>query len=87
MDIRGTIELDGTITGELTSQKSLSGELSSTNKISGGLSPGSTVVRSYNKLTDKPSIENVTLEGDKTFRQLGLDTLSVQEIEQILYFG
>lgn len=39
----------------------------------------------YNNLSNKPSIEGNTLIGDKSFRQLGLDTLSVQEIEKILY--
>lgn len=39
----------------------------------------------YNRLSNKPSIEGVTLQGDKTFPQLGLGTLSVQEIERILY--
>ena len=39
----------------------------------------------YNDLINKPSIEGVTLQGDKSFRELGMDTLSVQDIEKILY--
>lgn len=39
----------------------------------------------YNQLRNKPSIEGNLLVGNKTFPQLGLDTLSVQEIERILY--
>lgn len=39
----------------------------------------------YEDLVNKPQIENVTLVGNKTMKQLGVDTLSVQEIEQILY--
>lgn len=39
----------------------------------------------YNKIANHPSIEGNELVGDKTFRQLGLDTLSVQDIEKILY--
>ena len=39
----------------------------------------------YADLPDKPLIEGVTLVGDKTFRQLGLDTLTVQDVEKILY--
>ena len=39
----------------------------------------------YNRLSNKPSIEGVVLQGDKTFPQLGLNTLSVQDIEKILY--
>lgn len=36
----------------------------------------STTVTSYNQLTNKPSINNVTLSGDKTPSQLGLVTPS-----------
>jgi len=39
----------------------------------------------YPSLSNKPSIEDVILIGNKTFKQLGLDVLSVQEIEKILY--
>ena len=41
----------------------------------------------YEELFNKPSIEGRTLLGDQTMRQLGVDTLSVQEIEKILYLG
>lgn len=41
----------------------------------------------YEKLRNKPKIEGVTLIGDKTFRQLGMDAASVQEVEAILYLG
>lgn len=40
-------------------------------------------VSSYNDLTDKPSIEGVTLSGNKTFPQLNLDVLSNSDIEDI----
>lgn len=40
---------------------------------------------SYPSLTEKPSIEGNELLGDKSFRQLGLDTATVQEVEAILY--
>lgn len=39
----------------------------------------------YAMLPDKPQIESNTLVGDKTFKELGIDTLSAQEIEKILY--
>lgn len=39
----------------------------------------------YEKLKNKPMIESHTLIGDKTFKELGLDTLPVWEIEKILY--
>ena len=39
----------------------------------------------YDNLINKPSIEDVVLQGNKTFKQLGMEALSVQEIEMILY--
>ena len=39
----------------------------------------------YDDLTNKPSIENVTLQGNKTIDQIGVGTMTVQEIEKILY--
>lgn len=39
----------------------------------------------YNDLTNKPLVEGHTLVGDKSFKQLGMDTLSQWEIEKILY--
>lgn len=39
----------------------------------------------YNALANKPSIEDVVLEGNKTFKQLGMDSATVAEIERILY--
>lgn len=46
-------------------------------------SSGGGGVSSYSDLTDKPSIEGVTLTGDKTFPQLNLDVLTNTEIETI----
>lgn len=45
---------------------------------------GSGVPSSYNDLTDKPSIEGVTLIGNKAFPELNLDVLSNAEIEALL---
>ena len=41
----------------------------------------------YNNLENKPKIEDVELKGNRTLKQIGVDTLSVQEIEKILYLG
>lgn len=38
---------------------------------------------SYKQLTDIPSIENVTLEGNKTFAELGLEECSILDIKKI----
>ena len=51
------------------------------------LNVGSTTVVSvndYNDLCNKPSIEGVTLEGDKTFEELNLQSLTNQELEAML---
>lgn len=39
----------------------------------------------YSKLGHKPSIEGVTLEGDKSFRALGLDAITASDIDDIIY--
>lgn len=41
----------------------------------------------YEELSNKPSIEGRVLIGNKTFPQLGLDIVSPQEIDDILYGG
>lgn len=43
------------------------------------------VTGDYEELINQPMIEDNVLIGNKTFKQLGMDTLSVQEIEKILY--
>lgn len=39
----------------------------------------------YNHLLNKPSIEGVVLQGDKTFDDLGLSRVTEQEIDRMLY--
>lgn len=46
----------------------------------GGGSGGTT---NYNDLTNKPSIEGVTLQGNKTFPNLNLNVLTNSEIQDI----
>lgn len=40
--------------------------------------------RDYNRLKNKPSINNNELIGDKTFEQLGLESLTNEDIENLL---
>lgn len=40
--------------------------------------------RDYNRLKNKPSINDVELVGDKSFAQLGLESLTNEEIEILL---
>ena len=42
-------------------------------------------VNSYNDLEDKPSIEGVVLQGDKTISQIGVGTMTEQDIDNLLY--
>lgn len=46
--------------------------------------PGPAGTTDYNDLENKPSIESVPLVGDITFIQLGLQSLTNQEIEALL---
>lgn len=41
--------------------------------------------KDYNILENKPSIDDTILIGNRTLSQIGVKTLSVQEIEKILY--
>lgn len=45
------------------------------------------VTNDYNALINKPSIEDVVLVGNKTFPELGLNTMTMQEIDDILFGG
>lgn len=51
---------------------------------SGGGSGGGGTVSSYLSLSDKPRIEGVILQGDKTFEDLNLLGLTNTEIENLL---
>ena len=62
----------------------ITGSVSGIGNVSGSVSQ-SLRTSDYNQLYNKPSIEGHVLEGDKTFPELGMDTLTVQEIEKILY--
>lgn len=44
---------------------------------------GGSSVTSYNELTDKPSIEGVTLAGNKTYDELNLVSITNTEIEAL----
>ena len=50
---------------------------------SGGGGGGSGGVTSYNDLTDKPMIEYVTLQGNRSFPDLNLNALTNTEIQDI----
>lgn len=58
------------LTARLSAQQGLSGTMNNT-------------VNDYDLLKNKPSIESVVLDGNKTFVQLGITKLSNSDIEEI----
>ena len=52
-------------------------------KLSGTLSVPSAGSGDYNHLENKPSINGVTLENDKSFEELGVETMRNSEILEI----
>ena len=77
-----TYEIDGVVTGTLSAiDAPLVGRLSN--------APGG--ASDYNDLTGKPTINTITVEGDKLGADYRLQdkmhTLTQQEIEKILYVG
>jgi hypothetical protein len=58
------------LTATISAQHGLSGTLNNT-------------MNDYDLLKNKPSIESVVLEGDKTFSELGISRLSNSDIEEI----
>lgn len=61
--------------------KEISGQVSVKNRISGTVGKAEKVYENdYNNLKNKPSIEGVPLENDKTFEELGLTPISAQEL-------
>ena len=49
-------------------------------------SPDFPAIVKYSMIIDKPKIEGVTLEGDKTYEELNLKGISNTEMEQLLTF-
>lgn len=60
---------------------SIGGKVSMTAKVGGKVrTPDKVYEKDYNNLFNKPQIEGNTLEGDKTFDELGMTPLSAQEL-------
>ena len=53
-------------------------------RVNESIRPGSGGSSDYEDLSNKPSIESVTLMGNKTFSDLGLTPLTNEEIEALL---
>lgn len=71
--IKGTIEMTGYITGSIDNQtKTLNANMS--------VPKSAGVQDDYEKLKNLPQIESVTLQGNKTFDELGMSECSNQDI-------
>lgn len=57
---------------------------SSEQNVSMGVEGGIVHSSDYNRLSNRPKIEGVLLEGDKTFEELNLQSLTNQELEAML---
>jgi hypothetical protein len=69
------------ITGRVTAKGRLGGGRAVAKDIGGIIGKAQKVYENdYNKLINKPQIEGNTLEGDKTFDELGMTPLSSQEL-------
>jgi len=65
--------------------KKIDGRLSAVTNIDGNITFGNgSGTDDYNKLKNKPQIETVELEGNKTFEELGLIAMDADEILNIL---
>ena len=51
----------------------------------GVYAPQVVVNNDYNALQNRPSIERHLLEGDSTLEQIGVDLITAQAIDQIIY--
>lgn len=80
MKLEATLSTTATLSGSLGSTQTLDGELNT---------PGVISTSNYERLINKPQINNIELVGNKTGKQLGLqETLEMAEekdIDDILY--
>lgn len=73
--INGSIKSTDIIKGNLTNQNNIRGNI---------VYPNGIEIRDYELLFNKPQIETVELIGNKSFDDLGLSKISVNEINSIL---
>ena len=87
--MNGTINVAGKISGDVRKQNEIHGEIKKQNQIQGDLSfPTERIVPGdYPPLRDKPMIEGNVLIGDKTYGELGLNEITPQEIDEIIFGG
>lgn len=74
--------MSGVISGGDKLQANLTGMGSLTGRIEGELRQ-----KSYNDLIDKPRINDVPLQGNKTLAELNFNEITPQEIDNIIFGG
>ena len=81
----GEVKPLGTLTGNITGTGTLTGSLAG-NGLEGQLTVPANLggFTSYEQLDNKPSIEDVTLVGNKTFEELGLESIDNSELMGLL---
>lgn len=73
------------VNGDLSPLSNIDGNINGLSNIKGNMTYGLGYgTRDYNKLLNKPQIESVELVGNKTFSDLGLETLDAIDILSIL---
>lgn len=75
-EIKGKVSKQQTINGRLDNAKSISTSVKVLDK--------TLYTDNYNVMTHKPAINGVTLEGDKSFEELGELTLTNSELKDIV---
>ena len=80
------IDSNGQVTGVLNvKQAIINGNVSSDGKLSGNVYlPRTKMVNDYEELNNKPKIESVVLSGNKTFDDLGMSSITIEELLEIL---
>lgn len=67
----------------------INGTVSITKDIEGAVSIGTKFYESgttdYNRLINKPSIEGHTLQGDSTLPEIGVGTITPQDIDNLIF--
>ena len=76
--------MNDTLHGIISSEASLNGSISSNNQLNGKMTGSQTVITDYDKLTNKPQINSVTLEKNKSFNDLGAKSLTNMQIESLI---
>lgn len=74
------------IKGKVSKQQTISGQIGGTKSISTSVKvlDKTLYTDNYNVMTHKPAINGITLEGDKSFEELGEHTLTNSELKDLV---